>query len=148
MSAELTRRGELTRVGGGPYLHSLISSVPTAASAGYYARIVRERAVLRRLVEAGTKIVQMGYGGDGAEADDIVDRAQAELYSVTERRTSDDYLPLSEIMQGTLDEIEAISSRGGAMVGVPTGFSDLDSLTNGLHPGQLIVLAARPALGK
>src|SRR5215475_2057485 len=99
VAAELTRRGEIARIGGAPYLHTLISSVPTAANAGYYARIVRERAVLRRLVEAGTKIVQMGYGGDGSEADDIVDRAQAELYSVTERRTGDDYLPLSEVMQ-------------------------------------------------
>jgi replicative DNA helicase len=148
VAAELTRRAELARIGGAPYLHTLISSVPTAANASYYARIVRERAVLRRLVEAGTKIVQLGYATDGGDADDLVDRAQAELYSVTERRTSEDYLPLSDIMQGTLDEIEAISSRGGAMVGVPTGFADLDQLTNGLHPGQMIVVAARPAVGK
>jgi replicative DNA helicase len=148
VSAELTRRTELVRIGGAPYLHTLISSVPTAANASYYARIVRERAVLRRLVEAGTKIVQMGYGGEGGEADDIVDRAQAELFAVTERRTGDDYQALADLMQGTLDEIEAISSRGGAMVGVPTGFTDLDALTNGLHGGQLIVLAARPAAGK
>jgi len=148
VAAELTRRGELPRIGGAPYLHTLISSVPTAANASYYARIVRERSVLRRLVEAGTKIVQLGYAADGGDADDLVDRAQAELYSVTERRTSDDYLPLSEVMQGTLDEIEAISSRGGAMVGVPTGFADLDQLTNGLHGGQMIVVAARPAVGK
>jgi replicative DNA helicase len=89
----------------------------------------------------------MGYSGDG-EADDIVDAAQAEVYSVTERRASEDYLPLSEVMEGTLDEIEAIGSRGGQMVGVPTGFVDLDALTNGLHPGQMIVIAARPAVGK
>jgi replicative DNA helicase len=144
---ELKKRGELGRVGGAPYLHTLVSSVPTAANAGYYAEIVRERAVLRRLVEAGMRIVQMGYGGDG-DADDIVDRAQAEVYSVTDRRTSDDYLPLGDIMEGTLDEIEAIGSRGGQMVGVPTGFADLDALTNGLHPGQLVVVAARPAIGK
>ncbi len=148
VAAELTRRGELPRIGGAPYLHTLISSVPTAANASYYARIVRERSVLRRLVEAGTKIVQLGYAADGGDADDLVDRAQAELYSVTERRTSEDFLPLSEVMQGTLDEIEAISSRGGAMVGVPTGFADLDQLTNGLHGGQMIVVAARPAVGK
>jgi replicative DNA helicase len=148
VAAELTRRGELPRIGGAPYLHTLISSVPTAANASYYARIVRERSVLRRLVEAGTKIVQLGYAADGGDADDLVDRAQAELYSVTERRTSEDYLALSEVMQGTLDEIEAISSRGGAMVGVPTGFADLDQLTNGLHGGQMIVVAARPAVGK
>jgi replicative DNA helicase len=147
VAAELTRRGELGRVGGAPYLHTLTASVPTAANAEYYADIVRERAILRRLVEAGTRIVQMGYGSDG-DVDDIVDRAQAEVYSVTDRRTSEDYAALSEIMEGALDEIEAIGSRGGAMVGVPTGFEDLDRLTNGLHPGQLIIVAARPGLGK
>ena len=143
----LGKRGELGRVGGATYLHTLIASVPTAANAGYYARIVRERAILRRLVEVGTRIVQLGYAGDG-DADELVDRAQAEIFGVTERRTSEDYLPLSEIMPGTLDEIEAIGSRGGGMAGVPTGFTDLDSLTNGLHPGQMIVIAARPAIGK
>jgi replicative DNA helicase len=144
---ELTKRGEIARIGGAPYLHTLIASVPTAANAGYYARIVRERAILRRLVEAGTRIVQLGYSGDG-DADEIVDRAEAEVYGVTDRRVSEDYRPLSEIMPGALDEIEAIGSRGGALTGVPTGFADLDALTNGLHPGQMIVIAARPALGK
>lgn len=147
VASELTRSGDLTRVGGSPYLHTLVSLVPTAANASYYARIVKERAILRRLVEAGTRIVSMGYSGEG-EVDDVVDRAQAEVYEVTERRTSEDYLPLRELMDGALTEIEAISNRGGHMVGVPTGFADLDSLTNGLHPGQLIILAARPALGK
>ena len=121
--------------------------MPTAANAGYYARIVRETAILRRLIEAGTRIVQLGYAGDG-DADDIVDAAQAEVYDVTDKRTSEDYLPLSAIMERALDEIEAIGSRGGEMAGVPTGFADLDELTNGLHPGQMIVVAARPALGK
>ena len=144
---ELTRRGEIARVGGGPYLHTLIASVPTAANAGYYARIVRERAILRRLVEAGTRIVQFGYAGE-ADADDLVDRAQAEVFAVTDRRTSEDYQSLSEVMPGALDEIEAIGSRGGVLTGVPTGFADLDTLTNGLHPGQMIVIAARPAIGK
>jgi len=144
---ELTRRAEIARVGGAPYLHTLISSVPTAANAGYYARIVRERAILRRLVEAGTRIVQFGYAGD-ADADELVDRAQAEVYAVTERRTSEDYQSLSEIMPGALDEIEAIGSHNGMLTGVPTGFADLDALTNGLHPSQMIVIAARPAMGK
>ena len=147
ISAELTKRGEIGRVGGAPYLHTLIASVPTAANAGYYARIVREQAILRRLVEAGTRITQLGYAGDG-EVDDVVDRAQAEIYQVTERRTSEDYQPLAAIMQGTLDEIEAIDSHDGTLVGVPTGFADLDSVTNGLHPGQMIIVAGRPAMGK
>jgi replicative DNA helicase len=143
----LAKRGELARIGGGAYLHTLLASVPTAANAGYYARIVRERAILRRLVEAGTRIVQLGYAGDG-DADELVDRAEAEIYGVTERRVSEDYLPLADIMPGALDEIEAIGSRGGVMTGVPTGFNDLDSLTNGLHAGQMVVIAARPAIGK
>jgi replicative DNA helicase len=147
LCAELTRRGDLVRVGGAPYVHTLVSGVPTAANAGYYAGIVHEKAVLRRLVEAGTRIVAMGYGQEG-EVDDVVDAAQAEIYRVTERRTSDDYLPLSEIIEGTLDELDAIGGRGGEMAGVPTGFADLDALTNGLHGGQLIVVAARPAIGK
>ncbi len=147
VSAELTRIGELGRVGGAPYLHTLVASVPTAANAGYYARIVRERAILRRLVEAGTRIVQMGYAGDG-DVDMVVDRAQAEVYDVTDRRTSEDYLPLAEIMPGTLEEIDAIFSRGGVLAGVPTGFAELDRVTNGLHGGQMVVIAARPGIGK
>ncbi|MFC4495551.1 replicative DNA helicase [Streptomyces ovatisporus] len=147
VTAELTRRGEIGRVGGPGYVHSLVQTVPTAANAEYYAEIVHERAVLRRLVEAGTRITQMGYAADG-DVDDIVNSAQAEIYQVTEARTSEDYLPLGDIMEGALDEIEAIGSRSGQMTGVPTGFTDLDSLTNGLHPGQMIVIAARPAMGK
>jgi replicative DNA helicase len=148
VSAELTKRGEIGRIGGAPYLHTLISMVPTAANAGYYARIVRERAVLRRLVEAGTRIVQLGYAADGGDVDELVNTAQAEVYAVTEQRTSEDYLPLAEILGGTMEEIESAGHRGEGMVGVPTGFIELDRLTNGLHPGQMIVLAARPALGK
>ena len=147
VASELTKTGEISRVGGASYLHTLVSLVPTAANANYYGRIVREQAILRRLVEAGTRIVSMGYSGTG-DVDDVVDRAQAEVYEVTERRTSEDYLPLSAIMGDALTEIEAISNRDGEMVGVPTGFADLDPLTNGLHPGQLIMIAARPSIGK
>lgn len=152
VAAELTKRGELARAGGPAYLHTLISSVPTAANAGFYARIVNERAILRRLVNAGTKIVQLGYNGadgsGGGEVDEIVNAAQAAVYAVTERRASEDYVPLGDIIEGTIDEIEASSHRGDGMIGIPTGFADLDRLTNGLHPGQMIVIAARPAMGK
>jgi replicative DNA helicase len=78
----------------------------------------------------------------------VVDRAQAEVYGVTDKRASDDYAPLSAIMESTLDEIEAINNRDGEMIGVPTGFADLDELTNGLHPGQMVIVAGRPAMGK
>ena len=132
------------RVGGAPYLHTLAANVPIAANAGYYAEIVREKAILRRLVAAGTKIVQIGYAGEG-QVDDVVDQAQAEIYHVTERRASEDYAPLSDIMESVLDEIEAIGNRDAGLYGVPTGFADLDDLTNGLHAGQMIIVAgARP----
>jgi replicative DNA helicase len=148
VAALLTKKGDINRVGGAPYLHTLINSVPTAANAGYYAEIVKERAVLRRLVEAGTRIVQMGYSTDGSDVEQIVDAAQQEMYNVTEARTSEDFIPLADAMEGALDEIESISNRSGQMTGVPTGFHDLDALTNGLHPGQMVIIAARPAIGK
>ncbi|MFC5492295.1 replicative DNA helicase [Nocardioides caricicola] len=147
VAAELQRRGELPRVGGAPYLHTLSANVPIAANAGYYAEIVREKAILRRLVNAGTKIVQIGYAGEG-QVDDIVDEAQAEVYKVTDKRAAEDYAPLSDIMDGVLDEIEAISNREAGIYGVPTGFADFDDLTNGFHGGQMIIVAARPAMGK
>ncbi|GAB1512070.1 hypothetical protein JCM33774_41120 [Actinophytocola sp. KF-1] len=149
VAAELERRGEIRRVGGAPYLHTLIATVPTAANAAFYAEIVAEKATLRRLVEAGTRIVQLGYAGaEGADLNEIVDRAQASIYEVTERRTTEDYVALEELLQPTMDEIDAIASRGGTSLGVPTGFADLEAVTNGLHPGQMIIVAARPGIGK
>ena len=149
VAAELDRRGLLRRIGGAPYLHTLISTVPTAANAGYYATIVAEKALLRRLVEAGTRVVQYGYAGaDGADVAEIVDRAQAEIYDVADRRTSEDFVPLEDLLQPTMDEIDAIASNGGISRGVPTGFTELDEVTNGLHPGQMIIVAARPGVGK
>ncbi|MFC3689107.1 replicative DNA helicase [Aquipuribacter hungaricus] len=144
----LGRRGELNRVGGAPYLHTLVATVPTAASAAFYARIVRDKAVLRRLVEAGTKIASLGYAGEGGDVDEIVNTAQAEVYAVTDRQARDDYRPLSEVMQDTVTELEEMEARPEGLNGVPTGFRELDALTNGLHPGQMIVIAARPAVGK
>ncbi|WP_084020232.1 replicative DNA helicase [Mycobacterium avium] len=149
VAAELDRRGKLARVGGAPYLHTLIALVPTAANAGYYAGIVAEKALLRRLVQAGTRVVQYGYAGaQGAEVGEIVDRAQAEIYGVTEQRLSEDYVAVGDLLQSTLDDIDALSSGGALSVGVPTGFVELDELTQGLHPGQLVVVAARPGVGK
>ncbi|WP_210651249.1 replicative DNA helicase [Nocardioides sp. SYSU D00065] len=147
VAAELQKRGELQRIGGAPYLHTLSANVPIAANAGYYAEIVRDKAVLRRLVEAGTRIAALGYAGEG-QIDDVVDSAQAEVYRVTDRRATEDYAPLSDIMSGVLDEIEMIGNREAGLYGVPTGFADLDDLTNGLHSGQMIIVAARPAMGK
>ncbi len=144
---ELTKTGELTRAGGAEYLHTLTGIVPTAANAGFYSTIVAEKAVLRRLVEAGTRIVQMGYASEG-EVVDLVNNAQAEIYSVTGGVDAEDFVPLTVAVTTAIDEIEAARGRDGSMTGVPTGFVELDELTNGMHAGQLIIVAARPALGK
>ena len=145
---ELTKRGTLQRVGGHAYLHDLIQSVPTAANVGYYAAIVAERSILRRLVAAGTRIVQLGYGEGEGEVDEIVNRAQAEVYAVGDKRGSEDYIPLAQTLEETLTEIEVAGGRSDEFIGVPTGFTELDELLHGLHKGQMIVLAARPAVGK
>jgi replicative DNA helicase len=144
---ELTKTAQLQRAGGAEYLHTLTGLVPTAANAGYYASIVAEKAVLRRLVEAGTRIVQMGYASEG-EVIDLVNNAQAEIYGVTGGVEAEDYVPLVEAIDTAVDEIEKARGRDGEMAGVPTGFAELDELTNGLHGGQLIIVAARPGLGK
>ncbi|WP_205126369.1 replicative DNA helicase [Nocardioides nitrophenolicus] len=147
VAGELQRRGQLQKIGGAPYLHTLAANVPIAANAGFYAEIVYEKAILRRLVNAGTKIVQISYAGEG-EVEGIVNEAQSEIYKVTDRNKSEDYAPLSDIMDGVLDEIEAMENREAGIYGVPTGFADFDELTNGFHAGQMIVVAARPAMGK
>ncbi len=147
VAAELERRGELSRVGGHIYLADLLSSIAVAANAVYYAEIVRDKATLRRLVDASIKIAQLGYSGQG-EVADIVDVAQQAIYEVSEGKRAEDYKPLRELLEPTYDEIEAIGARGGGLSGIPTGFTRLDELTNGLHGGQMIIIAARPAVGK
>lgn len=143
---QLSKSGTLSNIGGASYLHTLVSAVPTAANASYYGKIVTDRATLRRLVDAGTRIAKMGYSGDD-EVELLVDRAQAEVFDVNSRRKSEDYQSLAEIMPEALAEIEAIENSGNSS-GVPTGFAKLDKTTHGLHPGQLVIIAARPGFGK
>lgn len=145
---QLEKEGTLQRIGGAPYLHTLIESVPSAANGTYYAHIVAEKALLRRLVEAGMRITSYGYAGaEGMEVDAMVDRAQAEIYDVTEKRQTEDYKSLEEVLTPTMEEIEEIARNDGRS-GVPTGIFQLDEITNGLHPGQMIIIAARPGVGK
>ncbi|GAA0528586.1 replicative DNA helicase [Paractinoplanes ferrugineus] len=152
VTAHLAETGELQRVGGAPYLHTLIEAVPTIANGAFYARIVAERAISRRLVEAGREITRLGFksgglDGGGVDLSAAVDLSQQAIFGVN-HRGADDYASLGEMLQPALDEIEASAEAGDGMIGVPTGFTDLDRLLNGLHPGQLIIVAGRPGLGK
>ncbi len=147
VAAELHRRGDIGRIGGAPYLHDLVQAVPIASNVDFYAHIVREKAVLRRLVEVGQRIAQLGQSGQG-ELTEIVDRAQAEVLDVDGTSQAEDYRLVSELMPLTIDEIEEIQGRDGSMSGVPSGFPDLDKFTTGFRAGQMIVVAARPGVGK
>lgn len=146
----LVKKGEAVRVGGAPYLHTLTEAIPTAANASYYAKIVADRAVLRRLVQAGTRIAQLGYEGVG-EVDDLVDHARS---TVMEMATSsaDGHGDLTYILdEGLWGQVTEEMDLGSEATGhrVPTGFADLDALTGGgFEPGQMVVIGARPALGK
>lgn len=148
VAGELSRAGDLQRVGGAGYLHTLVSMVPTAANATYYAQIVRERSLLRSLVSAGTRIVQLGYAEAGGDVDGLLDSAQAEVMAISEKRGGQDYVSLNDISEQVLAELNDIASNKGKLAGVPTGFADLDRLTQGFHPGQMIIVAARPGMGK
>lgn len=149
VAARLDRNNDLERAGGAPYLHTLISSVPTAANARYYAEIVAEKGLLRKLVDAGTRVVQLGYEGtEGAEIDAVIDMAQQQVFDIAKKNKTEGYSVLMDILQPTMDELDEITTNGGLAMGIPTGFIDLDNLTNGLHGGQMIIVAARPGVGK
>jgi replicative DNA helicase len=139
--------GDLVKVGGADYLHTLTSIVPTAANAGFYAQIVQEKAILRRLIEAGTRIASAGYAAEG-DIEALVNQAQADIYAVGTQSQTDQYAPLNTSLEAAVFEMELAEQRGGEMTGVPTGIYDLDQMTHGLHGGQLIILAARPGVGK
>jgi replicative DNA helicase len=143
----LNKQGNLLKAGGADYLHSLSSFVPTAASAGYYAKIVSDKAILRRLINAGTRIAQSGYESQG-EVEDLVNQAQSEVFAVVSQTAKDDYIGLSESIDFAIRDIELAQNRGGGLTGIPTGFTNLDSYTHGLHSGQLVIVAARPSVGK
>ena len=145
VSAELQRRGELERIGGAPYLHTLIATVPTALNAGYYAEIVAEKALLRRLVAAASRIAQLGYRGGDATA--VRDAAEAALYEATAAHRNDQGVDLPDGLDEFLAEVAA-AQAGDAPQGVLTGLVDLDEVLHGLQPGELVVVAARPSVGK
>jgi replicative DNA helicase len=143
----LRRSGALADVGGAPFLHTLVASVPTAANAGHYARIVKEAGVLRRLIDVGTQIVQLGFETP-QDTERAVDIAESLVYQVAQGRISEDYQSLRDVLTGTLEAIERLHEDHREITGVPTGFAELDRLTSGLQPSNLIIVAARPAVGK
>ncbi|GIV97756.1 MAG: replicative DNA helicase [Herpetosiphonaceae bacterium] len=144
---ELRRRERLEAVGGAAYLVELSNSVPTAVHIEYYARIVERTALLRRLIQAGGKIAALGYN-ESEDIEAVLDKAESELFAIAQRRAGDGFVHISAIVDDIFQQISHIQERGGEVVGIPTGFRDLDALTGGLQRSDLIILAARPATGK
>ncbi|MCL4499405.1 MAG: replicative DNA helicase [Chloroflexi bacterium] len=144
---ELERRGQLEAVGGAAYVSSLVSAVPTAVHIEHYAHIVERTAIMRRLISAAGQIAALGYE-DRADVTETLDEATQILYRVAERRLSQEFTPLSVALTRYFEQIDYIHQHKGEILGVPAGFADLDKLTGGFHPSDLIILAGRPAVGK
>ncbi len=143
----LERKGDLDAVGGRSYLSSLSNETPTAVHAVQYARIVERKAVLRNLIAAAGKIAGIGYE-DPAEIQEAIDRAEAELFSVSERRIHAGFSPLRSLLHEAFDRLDYLHSHRGEISGVRTGFTELDAMTTGLQKSDLIIVAARPSVGK
>ena len=144
---ELERRGRLEQVGGPAYLTSLINLVPTAVNVEYYGHVVERCAILRRLITAGGQIAGVAYDLQH-DAEQAVDKAEQILFALTQRRRAREFIPIAEVLEHYFDQIDYIHQHRGQTFGVPTGFTRLDELTGGLQRSDLIVLAARPGMGK
>ena len=143
----LARRDRLDEVGGPAALHDLTVAVPTAANASYYARIVRDNALRRRLIDAGTEVVKLGYESTD-EVERVVDQAESKIYDVAQDNTTSEYEKLGDLLNVSFQQIEELAEQRSEVTGLATGFDDLDRLTAGLQPSNLVILAARPAMGK
>lgn len=143
----LRRRNELEQVGGASYLAQLVAQVPTAANVRHHAKIVQDKALLRNLIVVATDIVASGYQ-DAEKVDDLIDQAERKIFELAERRMRQSFTPVRQIVKGAFEMIERAFERKELVTGVPTGFKDLDRMTAGLQPSDLIILAGRPSMGK
>lgn len=147
LTDELSRKGRLDAAGGIAYLTSLLSSVPTAVHVEYYGKIVERTATLRRLIEAGARIVSVGYREE-LTVEDALDTAEKAILDVSQRRTTRDFEKIADVIERFFDQLEFLQQNRGSIVGVPTDYSDLDRLTGGLQKSDLIIIGARPSVGK
>lgn len=147
LADELGRRAELDAAGGKDYIGFLIDAVPTAANVEYHAQIVREKALLRRLIEVSTSIVSEAFEGRNTAAE-LLDDAESRIFQVSQQRTRDGFTRIKELLWPTMERIEAIQHGGQTITGVPSGFTDLDEMTSGFQASDLVIVAARPSMGK
>ena len=147
LSEQLKSSGDFEHVGGAPYLAQLLDAVPTAANVEYHAKIVREKALLRRLIEAATSIVQETYDGE-QDVEHLLDEAEQKIFQIAQTHDRKGFVWIKELLWPAMEQIELLSQNDSPITGVPTGFQDLDTLTAGFQKGDLIIVAARPSMGK
>ena len=145
--ALLAEKNQLEAVGGASYLASLVDTVPSATNVGAYARIVNEKALLRRLIQAANEIAAWGYGG-GKSVEEILDHAESVIFSITENRIRSSYFPIKEVVKKSIETIESFQENREMVTGVPCNYVDLDKLTAGFQKSDLIIVAGRPSMGK
>lgn len=147
LTDELTRSGELDEVGGPAYVSSLTDGVPRSANVEYYARIVKEKSTLRRLIQASNEVLVRAYDAE-EDADDLLDEAERTIFSIAEGRMRSGFVKLSELVDGGYAMLEQLQASRGLVTGVPSGFVELDEMTSGFQKSDLVIVAARPAMGK
>lgn len=147
ITSELQDRKLLEDIGGVSYLTELAAAVPTAANVEYYARIVEEKAILRRLIRTATEIATSGYSGD-EDVSMVIDTAEKKILEISQRRMSKGFIPIRDVLMETFERIESLHYSQGKLTGVPSGYTDLDQMTSGFQQSDLIILAARPSMGK
>ncbi len=147
MTNELRKRDQLDAIGGASYLASLIDSVPTAANIEYYARIVKEKAVLRKLIETSTEIITQSYQ-DRGDVENFLDEAEKAIFEISERRVRPSFYSIREVVKDSLDIISKLYEKKELITGVPSGFKELDKMTAGFQRSDLVIVAGRPSMGK
>ncbi len=147
LKEELARAGDLDEVGGPAYIAALVDGVPRSTNVAHYARIIKEKSTLRNLIFASNKILASAYNAE-EDAEVILDQAEHAIFAIADDKVSDGFVALKDLAQASLDTIEQLQSKKEHVTGVPTGFTDLDEMTSGLQKGDLIIVAARPSMGK
>src|SRR5438876_7740336 len=147
LKEELGRAGELDEIGGPAYITALVDGVPRSTNVEHYARIIKEKATLRNLIFSANKILATAYEG-GEEADVILDQAEHAIFAIADDKVRDGFVSLRDLAQSSFETIEKLHARKELITGVPTGYTDLDEMTSGLQPSDLVIVAARPSMGK
>lgn len=147
LTDELKRRGELDAIGGASFLTVLVNTVPSAANINHYASIVKEKSILRTLINNATKIISLCYESEG-NIDEVVDSAERFIFEVSDKKPQSNYLPLKEVIKDSIETIDILYQKKAHVTGIPTGFVDFDIKTAGLQPSDLIIVAGRPSMGK